>query len=95
MLEKQEFDSVTKLQLVQPLPFGDMVLCYHRKIKCLILATNCRYHNIFEPLINTVMATSAIEAHFRYVGEYQNKVKLKFSTFSRQHFPCTGPGRFW
>jgi len=31
---------------------------------------------------------------FVYVGEYQNKVKLKFSTFSRQHFSCTGPSRF-
>jgi len=27
---------------------------------------------------------------YRFVGEYQNKVKLKFSTFSRQHFSCTG-----
>jgi hypothetical protein len=27
------------------------------------------------------------------VGEYQDKVKSKFSTFLRQHSPCTGPGR--
>ena len=32
---------------------------------------------------------------FWLVGEYQNKVKQKFSTFSRQHFPCAGLGRFW
>ena len=28
------------------------------------------------------------------VGEYQNKVKSKFSSFLRQHFPSTDPGRF-
>jgi hypothetical protein len=31
---------------------------------------------------------------YGYVGEYQNKVKPKFSTFLRQHFPCTSPSRF-
>jgi hypothetical protein len=41
--KNQELDSVTKLQLVQPLSFGDMVLCYHRKIKHLILGRYCRY----------------------------------------------------
>jgi len=30
----------------------------------------------------------------RYVGEYQNKVKQKFSIFPRQNFPCADPGRF-
>jgi hypothetical protein len=34
---------VTKLQLVQPLSFGDTVLGYHRKIKCLILGRYCSY----------------------------------------------------
>jgi len=34
---------VTKLQLVQPLSFGDTVLCYHRKIRRLILGRYCRY----------------------------------------------------
>jgi len=34
---------VTKLQLVQPLSFGDMVLRYHRKNKQLILGRYCRY----------------------------------------------------
>jgi hypothetical protein len=46
MLENQELDSVTKLQLVQPLLFGDTILCYHRKIKQLILGRYCRYHNL-------------------------------------------------
>jgi hypothetical protein len=31
MLENQELDSVTKLQLVQPLSFGDRVLRYPEK----------------------------------------------------------------
>jgi len=43
MLENQELDSVTKLQSVQPLSFGDMVLWYLKKIKCLILVCHCRY----------------------------------------------------
>ena len=37
---------MTKLQLVQPLSFGDMVLRYHRKIKQLILGRYCRYHQL-------------------------------------------------
>ena len=48
IIENQEVDNVTKLQLVQPLSFGDTVLCYHRKIKQLILGRYCRYHKIFE-----------------------------------------------
>ena len=32
-----------KLQLVQPILFGDTILCYHRKIKQLILGRYCRY----------------------------------------------------
>jgi hypothetical protein len=28
--------------------FGDTILCYHRKIKQLILGRYCRYHKIFE-----------------------------------------------
>jgi len=43
MIENKELDSVTKLRLVQPLSFGDTVLCYHRKIKQLILGRYCRY----------------------------------------------------
>jgi hypothetical protein len=43
IIENQELDNVTKLQLVQPLSFGDTILCYHRKISHLIVATNCRY----------------------------------------------------
>ena len=46
IIENQELDNVTKLQLVQPLSFGDTVLCYHRKIKHLIFGRYCRYHNI-------------------------------------------------
>jgi len=34
---------VTKLQLVQPLSFGNTLLCYHQKIKQLILGRYCRY----------------------------------------------------
>jgi hypothetical protein len=45
MLEYQKLDCVTILQLVQPLSFGDTVLCYHRKIKQLILGRYFRYHN--------------------------------------------------
>ena len=30
-----------------------------------------------------------------FVGEYQNKVKQKFSVSFWQHFPCTDPGRFF
>jgi hypothetical protein len=41
MLENQELDKVTKLQLVQPLLFGDAILCYHQKIKQLILGRYC------------------------------------------------------
>jgi len=44
IIENQELDNVTNLQLVQPLSFGDTVLCYHRKIKQLILERYCRYH---------------------------------------------------
>ena len=44
IIENQEVDNVTKLQLVQPLSFGDTVLCYHRKIKQLILGRYCSYH---------------------------------------------------
>ena len=43
MSENQELDSMTKLQLVQPLSFGDMVFWYLRKFRCLILACYCRY----------------------------------------------------
>jgi len=56
IIEYQELDNVTKLQLVQPLLFGDTILCYHRKIKQLILGRYCSYHNIFELLKNTVMS---------------------------------------
>ena len=45
IIENQELDNVTKLQLVQPLLFGDTILCYHRKIKQLILGRYCRYHH--------------------------------------------------
>jgi hypothetical protein len=45
MLEYQKLDCVTILQLVQPLSFGDTVLCYHQKIKQLILGRYCRYHS--------------------------------------------------
>jgi len=44
IIENQELDSVMKLQLVQPILFGDTILCYHRKIKQLILGRYCRYH---------------------------------------------------
>ena len=32
---------------------------------------------------------------YRFVGEYQNKVKQKISLIFWQHFPCTDPGRFF
>jgi len=44
---------VTKLQLVQPLSFGDTVLCYHRKIKSLIVGFYCRYRR-FSQMLHTL-----------------------------------------
>jgi hypothetical protein len=69
--KNRELDNVTKLQLVQPLLFGDMILCYHRKIKRLILGRYCRYHNILEPLTNTVMATINNLGSFAISWRYQ------------------------
>ena len=38
------------LQQSPQLWLGDKVLCYRRKIKCLILASNCRYHRFAQHL---------------------------------------------
>jgi hypothetical protein len=59
VLWRQDIAAIPKLS------FGDTVLRYLKKFRYLISLRHCRYHNIFEPLINTVMAASAIEAHFR------------------------------
>jgi len=55
----------------------DMVLCYHRKIRPLIVLFYCRYHNIFEPLINTVMAAISNWDPFSISWRYQ-KFRFKW-----------------
>jgi len=49
-MSETRHSSVTKLQLAQPLSFGDTVLCYHNKIKQLILGRYCRYHRLIRYL---------------------------------------------